>query len=154
MPSPDAATNADRSNVRGLSLLNHWTRPVRPATEDTNSAAHFIVQKTLQDSPLTQCLCVKELFVQTTMWCVQVPQVALFVVVLATCAVVGAKECVFLHGSGESDFGPPTSTFPGYWGGRIPFTLFFLHRQLTHLRRCSQVYNSMHQSHIQPREYY
>jgi len=27
-----------------------------------------------------------------------------------------SKECVFLHGAGESSFSPATSSFTGYWG--------------------------------------
>jgi len=38
------------------------------------------------------------------------------VLLLLASVVVNAKDCVFLHGTGVTSAGPPTSTFPEYWG--------------------------------------
>ena len=50
---------------------------------------------------------------------------------------LGSAHCVFLHGAGSNETGPPTPTFPTYWGAVHDYTpacahLLFLHADTLH----------------------
>ncbi len=45
---------------------------------------------------------------------------------------LGSAHCVFLHGAGSNETGPPTPTFPTYWGAIHEHTPACAHRQFLH----------------------